>query len=59
MVLMYNGELGVINSSELFHAKKLQKKVTYSLVSLFYFLARYGGRLPHKSLGLCFLYSPK
>ena len=26
MVLIYNSELGIINSSEFFHAKKLQKK---------------------------------
>ena len=50
MVLIYNSELGVINSSEFFCAKKLQKKHLYSLVSLFYFLVRCSWRLPHEVL---------
>ena len=34
MVLIYNSELGIINSSEFFHEKKLQKK-RYVLPSIF------------------------
>ena len=47
MVLIYNSELGVIISSEFFHAKKLRKK-HYLLPSIFF--ARCGGRLPHQVL---------
>ena len=36
MVLIYNSELGVINSSEFFHTKKLQKK-GYVLPSIYIF----------------------
>ena len=54
-VLMCNGELGIINSSEVFHTKKLQKKgYVLPLVSLFYFLVRCGGRLPHEVLSTLF-----
>ena len=39
VVLIYNSELGIIISSEFFHAKKLQKK-HYLLPSSFVFLIR-------------------
>ena len=49
MVLIDNHELGIINSSEFFCAKTLWKK-GYVLPSIFYFLVRCGGRLPHEVL---------
>ena len=36
MVLLYNHELGIINSSEFFHTKNSGRRVIYSLVSLFF-----------------------
>ena len=37
MVLVYNFELGVINSSDFFTQRNLGRRVMYSLVSLFFF----------------------
>ena len=51
MVLIYNSELGVINSTEIFFMQRNSgRSIMYSLVSLFYFLAWCGGRLPHEVL---------
>ena len=35
-VLIYNHELGIINSSEFFHTKNSRRRVMYFLVSLFF-----------------------
>ena len=61
MVLIYNSELGVINSSEFFLCKETPEEALCT--PLFYFLVRCGGRLPHEvvrnfgfyiHLGLCY-----
>ena len=49
-------ELDIINSSECFSCKKVWKK-GYILPSIFFFLARCGGRLPHEVLWTsCFMF---
>ena len=54
-VSIYNHELGIINSSEFLHTKKLWKK-GYVLPRIF--LARCGGRLPHEVLRTFVIYIP-
>ena len=57
MFLLYNSELGVIISSEFFSCKRNSgRSIMYSLVSLFNFLTRCGGRLPHEVLGQFLFY---
>ena len=51
VVLIYNSELGIIISSEFFFVQRNSgRSVIYSLVFLFNFFVRCGGRLPHEVL---------
>ena len=53
-VLIYNCELGIVNSSEFFCTKNSGRRLMYSLIS---FLVRYRGRLPHEVLRTsCFIF---
>ena len=58
VVLIYISELGIIISSEFFMQRNSRRSIIYSLVFLFNFFARCGGRLPHEVLRQFIFYTP-